>query len=64
MIDHTHDAAGKSWVPSAHSHEQFPLQNLPMGVLDLDGGRIGVAIGDQALDTRAALDAGLLAGLS
>ncbi|MBO9353507.1 fumarylacetoacetase [Bordetella petrii] len=64
MIDHTHDAARKSWVASADGHAQFPLQNLPMGVLDQDGGRIGVAIGDRVLDVRGALDAGLLPGLS
>src|SRR5690606_38394508 len=63
MIDHTHDPAAQSWVSSAREHEQFPLQNLPMGVLDVDGGRIVAAIGDQVLDMRAALDAGLLSEL-
>jgi len=60
MIDHTHDASRASWVASANGHPQFPLQNLPMGVLDGADGRIVVAIGDCVLDARAALDAGLL----
>jgi fumarylacetoacetase len=62
VIDHTHDAAAKSWVASAKGHAQFPLQNLPLGVFDAGDGRprIGVAIGDEVLDCVAASLGGLL----
>src|SRR5687767_4063987 len=64
VIDHTHDAATKSWVASANGHPAFPLQNLPLGVFDAgdDSPRVGVAIGDQVLDLAAASLAGLLPG--
>lgn len=45
----------------------FPIQNLPFGVFvrdPRDGARIGVAIGDQILDLRAAAEGGFLAGAS
>ena len=44
----------------------FPIQNLPFGVFQAGASsppRIGVAIGDQILDLRAAADAGLLDAL-
>ncbi len=65
MLDHTHAPTAKSWVDGADGHPDFPLQNLPMGVFRRDGGapRIGVAIGDQVLDARAAVELGLLDGL-
>ncbi len=57
-IDHTHDPALNSWVESANTPDtDFPVQNLPFGrfrVEDDPGWRIGVAIGDQVLDLRAA----------
>jgi fumarylacetoacetase len=62
--DETHDPALRSWVESANQPAgDFPIQNLPFGVFH--GGasatpRIGVAIGDQILDLRAAADSGLL----
>jgi len=63
-IDHTHDPHAQSWVASANAADtDFPLQNLPLGVFEGDGpgsARIGIAIGDQVLDVRAALDWGLL----
>jgi fumarylacetoacetase len=69
MIDQTHDAACKSWVPSADGHGEFPLQNLPLGVFSPPGSTVpdarprgGVAIGDMIFDLRAALDAGLFSG--
>src|SRR5688572_18830343 len=64
VIDHTHDAAAKSWVASATGHAAFPLQNLPFAVFDAgdDAPRIGVAIGDEVLDLAAASLAGLLPG--
>jgi fumarylacetoacetase len=65
-IDRTHEPGATSWVRSANAAgHDFPLQNLPYGV-----GRAGegpwslmVAIGDAALDLRAASTHGLLDGL-
>ncbi len=64
MIDATHDPARRSWVVSANGHPCFPLQNLPLGVFSSNGEApaAGVAIGDEILDLRATLDAGLLDG--
>jgi fumarylacetoacetase len=61
-VDETHDPRRTSWVASAQGHGEFPIQNLPFGVFSPAGGapRGGVAIGDQILDLRAALEAGLL----
>jgi fumarylacetoacetase len=62
-MDATHDPARKSWVVSANAADtDFPIQNLPFGVFSRLGGtpRGGVAIGDQVLDLRGAIDAGLL----
>lgn len=63
-IDHTHNANQRSWVESANGHAEFPIQNLPMGVVDQDGGQIVVAIGDHVLDIQAALRLGHLNHLS
>lgn len=63
-IDHTHEVDCRSWVPGATDHKEFPLQNLPMGVLDEGPGRIVVAIGDYVLDVAAALDLGYLNALN
>lgn len=67
MLNETHDPALTSWLPSAQAEGgDFPIQNLPFGVVRGRGegeggcGRVAVAIGDQALDVAAALDAGLL----
>ena len=64
MPDHTHDAARRSFVGSANGHADFPIQNLPLGVVSPGGAapRAAVAIGDEVLDLEAALDAGLLHG--
>jgi fumarylacetoacetase len=64
MIDSTHDAGRRSWVPGADSHADFPLQNLPLGIFSPPGGgpRGGVAIGDWIFDLAEAHAAGLLAG--
>ena len=62
MTDDTHDASLQSWVASANeAGSDFPLQNLPFGRFRVPGGdwRLGVAIGDQVLDLRAAIAAGL-----
>jgi fumarylacetoacetase len=58
LLDATHHAALQSWVESANDPaSDFPIQNLPFGRFrtedDADW-RIGVAIGDQVLDLRAA----------
>jgi fumarylacetoacetase len=57
--------ATASWV---HVPEgcPFPVQNLPYGVFTRPGGppRVGVAIGEQALDLASLADAGLLRGHS
>lgn len=57
-LNETHDPALRSWVASANAvGSDFPIQNLPFGRFRLSAGepwRIGVAIGDQVLDLRAA----------
>lgn len=64
MLDHTHNAAQKSWIGSANGHADFPLQNLPFGVFSTDDRdrRGGVAIGDMILDLQQACSSGLFAG--
>ena len=63
LTDATHDPALASWVESANVPDcDFPIQNLPLGrfrPLSRDPGkieplRVGVAIGDQVLDLKAA----------
>ncbi len=54
-LDHTHDAAARSWVATANDPAtDFPLQNLPFCAFrslgSLEPFRIGVGIGDQILD--------------
>lgn len=63
-IDRTHASDLTSWVKSAQSHADFPIQNLPFGVFSVAGSprRTGIAIGDQILDVCAAADLGLLDG--
>ncbi len=63
-LDETHAPALRSWVASAESHADFPIQNLPLGVFSADGGgpRGGVAIGDEILDLAALSKASLLQG--
>lgn len=61
MIDATHDAALRSWVPSANAADtDFPLQNLPFGRFRRgeQPWRMGVAIGDQVLDLALAREHG------
>jgi fumarylacetoacetase len=57
QLDHTHDTSATSWVESAQDSE-FPIQNLPWGVCHKNG--IVVAIGDQAVVVRKAIDQGAL----
>jgi len=64
-LDDTHDGNRRSWLTSANSHGDFPLQNLPLGVFttpDDASPRGGVAIGDMVLDLADALRAGLFTG--
>ncbi|WP_440533176.1 fumarylacetoacetase [Variovorax sp. YR566] len=58
-LNATHDPKLRSWVASANeAGTDFPIQNLPLGRFRMAGSseafRIGVAIGDQVLDLRAA----------
>jgi fumarylacetoacetase len=55
----------KSWIASANDpRSDFPLANLPYGVFTHGHAtRIGVAVGDQILDLRAAASESLLASL-
>ena len=63
-LDETHDAHHRSWVASANlPGGDFPIQNLPLGVFRRapgERGRIGIAIGDSALDLAACADGGML----
>ena len=56
-LDETHQPARQSWVEGASGHADFPIQNLPLGVISTGDGapRGGVRIGDWVID---------LAGLS
>ena len=59
----------QSWIDSANTPENdFPIQNLPLGIFRRNGStddpRIGVAIGDQVLDVRACVEAGIIPGLT
>ena len=64
VLDETHDPGRRSWVASAHGATAFPIQNLPFGVFSPPGGAAqgGIAIGDEIVDLKAVLEAGLLAG--
>jgi fumarylacetoacetase len=58
-LNATHDPKLRSWVASANeAGTDFPIQNLPFGRFRTAGSqeafRIGVAIGDQVLDLKAA----------
>lgn len=68
-LNHTHDAATKSWLESANAAgTDFPIQNLPFGVFRRKGSneafRGGVAIGDQVIDLAAVSRAGAVSGLA
>jgi fumarylacetoacetase len=54
----------RSWVADANNHPDFPLANLPFGIVSPGGAapRPAIAIGDQILDLQAAVEAGLLSG--
>ena len=63
-MDITHESGLRCWVPSAHGHAQFPVQNLPLGVFAPRDGRRrgGIAIGDSILDLDGLAGSGLLNG--
>jgi len=64
LIDETHNLQRRSFVTSANGHSDFSIQNLPLGVFSLGAGeaRVGVAIGEEILDLRAAVEVGLFDG--
>ncbi|MFO1115511.1 MAG: fumarylacetoacetase [Beijerinckiaceae bacterium] len=64
MMDATHSPQLRSWVASANGHPDFPIQNLPFGIIQPRGEtrRGGVAIGDEVLDLARLSASGLLAG--
>lgn len=62
-LDVTHDPGISSWIESATDRgTDFPIQNLPLGIISVDGSdpHAGIAIGDRVLDIAACIDAGLL----
>jgi len=63
MTDQTHDPAATSWVPGADTHPDFPVQNLPLGIVTLGPGTPFIAsrIGDWVVDLPAMAAAGVLA---
>jgi fumarylacetoacetase len=64
MIDATHHVNRRSWVESANSHPDFPIQNLPFGIYSKGGWepRGGIAIGDEIFDITAAVERKLFDG--
>jgi fumarylacetoacetase len=63
-MDATHDPNLESWVTAANGHDEFPIQNLPLGIFSPPGGapRGGIAIGDSILDLGGLHLRGLLRG--
>ena len=68
LLNHTHDPAARSWMASANDHPDFPIQNLPIGVVRRKGSqqawRGGVVIGDQVLDLGMLAASGALSDLA
>jgi fumarylacetoacetase len=64
MTDSTHDIRLRCWVATAEGHDEFPIQNLPVGVFAPAGGRPrgGMAIGDCILDLAGLAAAAVLTG--
>ncbi len=62
-LDSSHNPDLDCWVPGANDHDEFPVQNLPLGIFSTANDpsrRIGTRIGDHVLDLRALAAAGLL----
>lgn len=66
MTDHTHRPDASSWVPGADLHPDFPVQNLPLGVMSRGAGTPFIAsrIGDWVVDLSGMAGAGLLGALA
>jgi fumarylacetoacetase len=66
MINETHDIDLTSWVSSANSDSDFPIQNLPFAIFKRKGQeealRGGLAIGNQVLDLAAVAKMNLFSG--
>lgn len=63
MKDPTTNPALSSWIASANAPDcDFPIQNLPYGAFSTStlSRRLGVAIGDQVFDLRAATETGII----
>ena len=65
-LDHTHDAAARSWLDGANGHADFPIQNLPLGVVSRaaagEAPGAAIAIGNAALRLAPLAASGLLSG--
>lgn len=59
-LDRSHDPSRNSWVTTANGHADFPIQNLPFGLVrgEGDAPEVVVAIGDHVLSLPTALAAG------
>ena len=66
MINETHDVKLTSWVTSANTNSDFPIQNLPFGIFKRkeknEAFRAGVAIGDHVLDLAAVANSNVFSG--
>ncbi|GAC19301.1 fumarylacetoacetase [Paraglaciecola arctica] len=66
MINETHNVKLSSWVTSANTDSDFPIQNLPFAIFKRKGQeeafRGGVAIGDQVVDLAALAKLDLFSG--
>jgi fumarylacetoacetase len=64
-LDRTHDPKVTTWVASARDHPDFPIQNLPLGVVRRPGADLGsgaIRIGDEVLELAGLAGSGLLIG--
>jgi fumarylacetoacetase len=66
LLNETHDPALRSWVASAHTGGDFPIQNLPFAVFrrPREPFRGGVAIGDAIVDLAAVAARGVFEGVA
>ena len=66
MINETHNVKLSSWVTSANTDSDFPIQNLPFAIFKRKGQeeefRGGVAIGDQVVDLAALAKLNIFSG--
>lgn len=67
MINETHDVTLTSWVTSANTDSDFPIQNLPFAIFkrkdEEEAFRGGVAIGDQVIDLAALANINVFSGI-